>query len=304
VTPKRDFLDLADAGANGLRRLIGRAGEIKALRGRPEHPRPLAGKTVLLLFEKASTRTRISFEVGIAELGGQAIFVSARDSQLGRGEPIADAARVLSRYVHAAVLRTHAHDTLVSFARNASVPVVNGLTDRSHPCQVLADLFTVAERNHDWAGLTYAWVGDGFNMAASWIEAAGLLSLRLRLACPPGHRPDPAIVAAARSAGGRVEVVDDPAVAVQGADVVSTDVWSSMGHEAEADARRAAFSGFTVDEALMARARPDAIFLHCLPAHRGEEVTGGVIDGPRSAVWDEAENRLHAQKALLEWLMP
>jgi len=304
VTQKRDFLDLADAGPNGLRRLIGRAVEMKALRGRPEHPRPLAGKTVLLVFEKASTRTRVSFEVGVAELGGHAIFVSARDSQLGRGEPIADAARVLSRYAHAAVLRTNRHDTLVAFARHASIPVVNGLTDRSHPCQVLADLFTVAERHSDWATLRYAWIGDGFNMAASWIEAAGLLGLDLRLACPTAHRPDAALVSAARSAGGRVEIVDDPARAIEGAHVVSTDVWSSMGHESEADARRAAFAGFTVDASLLAHAHADAIFLHCLPAHRGEEVTDDVIEGAHSAVWDEAENRLHAQKALLEWLMP
>jgi len=300
---KRDFLDLSDAGPNALRRLVDRAGELQSLRGRPGHPRPLAGKTVVLVFEKSSTRTRLSFEVGVQELGGQALFVSAKDSQLGRGEPVADAARVISRYAHAVVLRTNAHATVVEFAKHASIPVVNGLTDRSHPCQVLADLFTIARRRSDWAGLSYAWVGDGFNMAASWIEAAGLLGFELRVATPRGFRPDPEIVAAARARGGRIEIADDPAAAVRDADVVSTDVWSSMGHEAEAEARRQAFAGFTVDAALLARAKPDAVFLHCLPAHRGEEVTDEVIEGPQSIVFDQAENRLHAQKALLEWLL-
>jgi ornithine carbamoyltransferase len=300
---KRDFIDLADAGPNGLRRLIDRAGELETLRGRAEHPRPLAGKTVVLVFEKASTRTRLSFEVAVHELGGHPIFVSAKDSQLGRGEPIADAARVISRYAHAAVLRTHAHATVVEFARHASIPVVNGLTDFSHPCQVLSDLFTVSRRRADWASARYAWVGDGNNMAASWIEAAGLLGFELGVATPPRFSPNPEVVGAARGRGGRVEIVDDPAAAVRGADVVSTDVWSSMGQEAEADARRAAFSGFTVDAKLLAGAKPDAVFLHCLPAHRGEEVTEEVLEGPHSAVFDQAENRLHAQKALLEWLL-
>jgi ornithine carbamoyltransferase len=261
-----------------------------------------------MVFEKASTRTRVSFEVGVFELGGHAVYLSPSGTQIARGEPMADTARVLGGYCHGIVIRTFGQDRAAELATWAPVPVINGLTDLVHPCQLVADLFTVAERLGDAVGPRYAWVGDGNNMANSWINAAGLLGLELSLACPPGFTPDAAILAAARErvakAGrGRVELVTEPAAAVAGADVVSTDVWASMGQEDEAAARRRAFAGYCVDEALMAQARPGAIALHCLPAHRGEEISAGVIDGPQSAVWQQAENRLHVQKAILELTM-
>ncbi len=260
--------------------------------------------TIGLVFEKASTRTRVSFEVAAYQLGGNAMMLSPRDTQLGRGEPIRDTARVLSRYLDALVVRTFEHDKLEEMARFADVPVVNALTDASHPCQVLADLLTVAERFGADAlsrgGLAVAWVGDGNNMANSWLEACALLGFELRIACPAGYDPDPELLA---RAGARARIVRTPAEAVEGAHVVNTDVWASMGQEAEAEERRRRFAGFIVDEALMARADPNAIVLHCLPAHRGEEIAEAVLEGPQSAVFDEAENRLHAQKALLEFLL-
>lgn len=299
---KRDFLRITDLDRAGLLELVARAAELKAL-GRQE-PKPLAGRTIGLIFEKASTRTRVSFEVAAGQLGGQAIFLSPRDTQLGRGEPIRDTARVLSRYLDALVVRTFGHDKLEEIARFASVPVVNALTDASHPCQVLADLLTVAERfGTDFIGqpgLKVAWIGDGNNMANSWLEACALLGFELALACPAGYDPDAALVA---RCGGRARVVRTPAEAAAGAHVLNTDVWASMGQEAEQAKREKDFAGFILDEALVARARPDAIVLHCLPAHRGEEISEAVLEGPRSAVWDEAENRLHAQKALLELLL-
>ena len=299
---KRDFLRLTDLDRAGLLELVERAAEWKLL-GK-QGPRPLAGCTVGLIFEKASTRTRVSFEVAATQLGGQAIFLSPRDTQLGRGEPIRDTARVLSRYLDALVVRTFGHDKLEEIARFAGVPVVNALTDASHPCQVVADLLTVAERFGADAlaqpGPKVAWIGDGNNMANSWLEACSLLGFELALACPAGYDPDAALVAAC---GGKALVVRSPAEAVAGAHVVNTDVWASMGQEAEQKLREQAFAGFIVDEALVARARPDVIVLHCLPAHRGEEISEGVLEGPRSAVFDQAENRLHAQKALLELLL-
>jgi ornithine carbamoyltransferase len=299
---KRDFLRLTDLDRSELLELIERAAEWKLL-GKGG-PRPLERMTIGLVFEKASTRTRVSFEVAAFQLGGSAIFLSPRDTQLGRGEPIKDTARVLARYLDALVIRTFEHSKLEELARYADIPVVNALTDSSHPCQVLADLLTVTERFGADAlsrgGLSIAWVGDGNNMANSWLEACALLGFDLRIACPEGYDPDPALVA---RCGGKAKVVRRPAEAAEGAHVVNTDVWASMGQEAEAIERQKRFEGFIVDEALMKRARPNAIALHCLPAHRGEEITDAVIEGPQSAVFDEAENRLHAQKALLELLL-
>jgi ornithine carbamoyltransferase len=255
--------------------------------------------------DKASTRTRISFEVGVHELGGQALQLASRDMQLGRDEPIEDTARVLSGYVHAVVLRTFGHERIERMAAAASVPVINALTDLHHPCQILADLMTVQEhRAAGLDGLRVAWIGDGNNVAHSWILAAARLGFELRLACPEGYRPEPEVLELARGAGsGRVVLTGDVAEAADGAHVVTTDVWASMGHEEEAERRRRAFRDYTVDAALMARASKDCVFLHCLPAHRGEEVAAEVIDGPHSRVWEEAENRLHVQKALLERLL-
>ena len=257
-----------------------------------------------LVFEKASTRTRVSFAVACAQLGAAEMMLSPRDMQLGRGEPIRDTARVLSRYLDALVVRTFAHAKLEDMARWATVPVVNALTDASHPCQVLADLLTVAERvGQDRVArgdLVVAWIGDGNNMANSWLEASILLGFELRLACPDGYGPDPELI---RRAGGKVRVAASPAEAMRGAQVVNTDVWASMGQEAEVEERRRAFKDYIVDRKGMALADPSAIVLHCLPAHRGEEIEEEVLEGPQSAVFDEAENRLHAQKALLEFLL-
>jgi ornithine carbamoyltransferase len=299
---KRDFLRVTDLDRSELLELIERAAEWKLL-GKAG-PRPLERMTIGLVFEKASTRTRVSFEVAAYQLGGNAMMLSPKDTQLGRGEPIRDTARVLARYLDALVVRTFEHTKLEEMARYADVPVVNALTDASHPCQVLADLLTVTERfgadSLARGGLAVAWIGDGNNMANSWLEACALLGFELRIACPAGYDPDPDLVA---RAGARARVVRSPAEAAEGAHVVNTDVWASMGQEAEAEKRRRDFAGYLVDEALMRRARPNAIALHCLPAHRGEEITDGVLEGPQSAIFDEAENRLHAQKALLELLV-
>jgi ornithine carbamoyltransferase len=298
---KRDFLRLTDLSRAELLELLERAAEWKLL-GR-KGPHPLAGRAVGLVFEKASTRTRVSFAVACSQLGASEMMLSPRDMQLGRGEPIRDTARVLSRYLDALVVRTYAHAKLEDMARWASVPVVNALTDASHPCQVLADLLTVAERfGQDRLArgdVVVAWVGDGNNMANSWIEASILLGFELRLACPPGYGPDAGLV----RRGARVRMVASPADAMRGAHVVNTDVWASMGQENEVDVRRQAFKDYIVDRKGMALAAPDAVVLHCLPAHRGEEIEEEVLEGPQSAVFDEAENRLHAQKALLEFLL-
>lgn len=300
----RHFLTLADLGHEGLLTLLDRAAELKRLRHRPEHPRPLVGKTVAIILEKASTRTRLSFEVGIHELGGFPLMVSARDSQLGRGEPVEDTARMLSRYCSAVVYRTFGHDRLERLASAATIPVINGLSDKHHPCQLLADLLTVREHvRADLEGVKVAWVGDGNNMAHSWIYAAGLVGLDLTLACPPEYRPQSDVLEAGRAFGrGRIRLVEDPDEAVRGVDVVTTDVWASMGQEEEAGERARIFAPYIVDANRMRHASRSAIFLHCLPAHRGEEVAADVIDGPASRVWDEAENRLHSQKALLDWI--
>src|SRR5205814_4685 len=296
---KRDFLAITDLTRDEILRLFDLAGRMKAGTYRET---PLAGKTLAMIFAKSSTRTRVSFEVGAYQLGGQALFLSSRDIQIGRGEPIPDTARVLSRYVDGIMIRTFDHAEVEQLALHATVPVINGLTDLSHPCQVLADLFTVREALGGWEQKRIAWIGDGNNMANSWLEAAAVLGFELRLACPEGFEPNrEKFERACKNA--KVEVTEVPEEAVEGAHVVNTDVWASMGQEAEAEARRNAFKGYTVDADLMKLAAPGAIFLHCLPAHRGEEVTDDVIEGKQSRVFDEAENRLHVQKALLATLM-
>lgn len=297
--PKRDFLTIGDLSKDEFGALLTLARRMKKGAYRET---PLAGKTLAMIFAKSSTRTRVSFEVGTYQLGGQALFLSSRDIQIGRGEPIPDTARVLSRYVNGIMIRTFSHAEVEELARCASVPVINGLTDLTHPCQVLADLLTVQEALGTWEGKRIAWVGDGNNMANSWLEAAALLGFELRLACPEGYEPDRARFERAAKVT-KVLMTEVPEEAVEGADVVNTDVWASMGQEEEAEARRNAFKGYTVDAALMKLTQPGAIFLHCLPAHRGEEVTADVIEGAQSRVWDEAENRLHVQKALLATLM-
>ena len=299
MTPERDFLAVTDLSRDDLLGLIDLASRMKSGAYRD---RPLAGKALAMIFTKSSTRTRVSFEVGSAQLGGHALFLSSRDIQLGRGEPIRDMARVLSRYVNGIMIRTFAHADVEELARFATVPVINGLTDYNHPCQILADLLTVHENLGDVSKRVIAWIGDGNNMAHSWIEAAAVLGFELRLACPAGYDPDAALMA---SAGKRARIVltRSPDEAVRGADVVNTDVWASMGQEAEQAQREKAFAGFLVDDRLMSLAAKSAIFLHCLPAHRGEEVSESVLEGPQSRVWDEAENRLHAQKALMAMLM-
>ncbi|HXE57146.1 MAG TPA: ornithine carbamoyltransferase [Gemmatimonadales bacterium] len=297
--PKRDFLTIADWSRDELLALLDLAARMK--RGEYRE-KPLAGKTLGMIFAKSSTRTRVSFEVGAYQLGGHALFLSARDIQLGRGEPIRDTARVLSRYLDLIMIRTFAQADVEELARFASVPVINGLTDLHHPCQVLADLLTIREALGGWEGRVVAWIGDGNNMANSWIDAAGTLGFELRLACPEGYEPDRDVFERNRRKT-KLLLTHDPAEAAAGAHVVSTDVWASMGQEGEAEVRARAFKGYIVDPALMARADRDAIFLHCLPAHRGEEVAEEVIEGPRSRVWDQAENRLHAQKALLALLL-
>jgi ornithine carbamoyltransferase len=302
---KRDFLSLGDISEQEFYQLMARSTELKAARARGELARTCEGKVLGMIFEKASTRTRVSFEAGIFELGGYGVYLSSQGTQIARGEPIQDTARVLGAYCHAIVIRTFGQHRAEALARWSPVPVINGLTDLLHPCQLVADLFTVHELRGDVRQARYAWIGDGNNMANSWLNAAGLLGLDLVLACPAGFEPDPGILEAARArvarlGRGSIELTADPAVAAAGADVISTDVWASMGQEEEAEARLRAFAGYCVDEALVARARPDAIVLHCLPAHRGEEISAGVLDGPRAEVWRQAENRLHVQKAILE----
>ena len=301
MDPTRHFLSIADWSPERLREALDLADRLKADPGAAG--RPLAGKTLAMIFTKSSTRTRVSFEAGTHQLGGQALFLSARDIQIGRGEPLADTARVLSRYVHGIMIRTFALSDVEALAEHGSIPVINGLTDLLHPCQIMADLQTArAEFGPELSGRTVAWIGDGNNVANSWLNAAAKLGFGLRLACPEGYDPDPDILAAAGRAT-EVDLFRVPAEAAQGAHVVTTDVWASMGQEEEAAERARAFEGYHVDAGIMAGAAADAIFLHCLPAHRGEEVAAAVIDGPASRVWDEAENRLHSQKAILTMLM-
>ena len=299
----RHFLTLLDISPREARHILKRAGELKRQQkeGRPH--RVLEGKTLGMIFDKASTRTRVSFEAGMFQLGGHALFLHSGTTQLGRGEPIEDSARVLSSMVDIISIRTYGHDIVQRFAEYSQVPVINALTDLTHPCQILADVFTYEELRGDIAGKTVAWIGDGNNMAHSWINGAVSFGYHLKIASPAGYEPDARLLAAARELGANVSLSHDPGDAAAGADLVTTDVWASMGQEEEQAIRAKAFAGFMVDEHIMACARPDALFMHCLPAHRGEEVAASVIDGPQSVVWQEAENRLHAQKALLEFLL-
>ncbi len=310
------FLGFFDLPDGGIESLIVRAEELRGLRAaRTPHP-TRAGRVLGMVFEKASTRTRASFEIAMYDLGGHALYLGVQGTQLDRGEPLRDTARVLSGYCHGIMLRTFGHERAMEMAEYATVPVINGLTDLLHPCQVLADLQTVFQRLgggrrspadvlRTLRSVKYAWIGDGNNMANSWIEAAGILGLDLALACPPGYDPDLGVLARARATErGRIAIVREPAAAATGRHVISTDVFASMGQEAEADVRRQAFAGFCIDAPLMSAADPTAIVLHCLPAHRGEEITDDVIEGKASAVWQQAENRLHAQKALIELLIP
>ena len=302
----RKFLNLIDVGSEGLATMLAEASRRKAARagwpkGKPDDDRPLDGAVLAMIFEKSSTRTRISFDLAMRQLGGSAMILDSGSSQLGRGETIADTARVLSRYADAIMIRTDVHHKAEDLAECASVPVINGLTNLSHPCQLLADMQTVIERRGPLAETRWAWLGDGNNVCNSLIEAAALMDFGLVVATPNRFEPDVAMCAMA-STRDDIYFTEDPAEAIAGANVVVTDTWTSMGQDGE-EYRNEAFAGFGVDEAMMARAAPDATFLHCLPAHRGEEVSDAVIDGPQSAVWDEAENRLHAQKALLMWVM-
>ena len=295
----RDFLSIRDLSAAEIKGLFGKAAQF----GKKRPPRSLEGKSVVLLFEKASTRTRVSFEVGIARLGAHPVVLSVEGSQIARGEPLKDTARVLSGYCDAIVMRTYGHERIEEMAFYAEVPVINALTDLLHPCQVLADCFTLTQRFGGLKGKKVAWIGDGNNMANSWINAAAVLGFELVLACPEGFMPDKKILKAAHKDKAAVSVVQGPIEAVKGAIAVNTDVWASMGQEEEAKKRKKAFASYTVDEALMKHAGKDTVFMHCLPAHRGEEVTEEVLEGKRSIVWDQAQNRQYIQEAVLDYLL-
>lgn len=297
----RHFLSLMDCTPAELAQLIARAIELKAQRRAGELHEPLRGRVLGMLFEKASTRTRLSFEAGMIQLGGQAIFLSPRDTQLGRGEPVSDSAIVISRMLDAVMIRTFAHCMIQEFADNSQVPVINGLSDDLHPCQLLADMQTFSEQRGSIQGKTVAWVGDGNNMCNTYLEAATQFDFQLNIACPEGFEPEPKFLA---RAGDRARIMRDPREAVRGAHLVSTDVWASMGQEQEAARRRKLFQPYQVNAQLLDLAVTDVLFLHCLPAHRGEEISLDLLEDPRSAAWDQAENRLHAQKALLEFLIP
>jgi len=301
TTPKiRHFLTLTDLSSDEFRTLINRAIELKAIQHRGEIFEPLKNKVLAMIFEKSSTRTRVSFESGMAQFGGHAIFLSPRDTQLGRGEPIEDSARVLSRMTDCLMVRTFEHEKAESLAQHSSVPVINGLTDDVHPCQLLADMQTYFEHRGDIKGKTVTWIGDGNNMCHSYMHAAKILEFKLKIACPKGFEPDEAFIKETRDF---IEITQDINAACSGSDLLVTDVWASMGQEDEQKAREQAFADYQVTTKMMELANTDALFMHCLPAHRGEEVSADVIDGKQSVVWDEAENRLHAQKALLEFLL-
>ena len=303
----RHFLNLSDAGGDAIAAMLNNAIDRKNVRqgcpkGQADADAPLAGHTLAMVFEKNSTRTRTSFEMAMKQLGGDSIFMASGQMQLGRGETIADTARVLSRYVDAIMIRTDDHDKVSELAHYASVPVINGLTDLSHPCQIVADLLTVMEHGKALPGLEFAWLGDGNNVLNSVVEAAGLFKFNLRIAVPEGYESDSSFIEIAKAAGAHITLTRDAREAVAGADVVVTDTWVSMGQE-HAHNKMAAMMPYQVNERLMPMAKSDAVFLHCLPAHRGEEVTDVVIDGPQSLIWDEAENRLHAQKSILLWCL-
>ena len=303
----RHFLDIAQLGADELRAILNEAHRRKAERAgwpkaAPDEDRPLDGHALAMIFQKNSTRTRVSFEIAMAQLGGRSLVMSANDMQLGRGETVADTARVLSRMVDCVMIRANRHDDVLAFAAASEAPVINGLTDHSHPCQIVADIMTIEEWRGPIEEQVVAWLGDGNNVCMSFVQAAAKLGFTLRIATPPAYAPPSRAIEAARAAGAHVRVTNDPHAAIAGADVVVTDAWVSMG-DTDRDARLAAFPPYAVDQAIMQRAKPDAMFMHCLPAHRGEEVSDAVIDAPNSAVWDEAENRMHVQKALMEFLL-
>jgi len=300
----KHFLALHDFNEAELYAMLVFARELKEKQKKRLPHRLLEGKSVALIFEKSSTRTRVSFEVGVAQLGAQPLFIASGTSQMGRGEPIKDTARTLARYCDGVMIRTYGQEIIEEFARHSTIPVINGLTDLFHPCQIMADLLTVIEHKGTYEGLTFAWIGDGNNMANTWIEAAAIFGFDLRLACPTGYEPDRQVWEWAQArAKSKITITEDPEEAVDGADVVNTDVWASMGQEAEQKIREQAFAGYCLDEALLSKAKADCIVLHCLPAHRGEEISDAVIEGPHSVVWDEAENRLHVQKAIMAQLM-
>jgi ornithine carbamoyltransferase len=300
---KKDFISLADFGRTDVESMLDDADRLKADLKAGKGARPLVGRTLAMIFEKPSLRTRVTFETGIKQLGGASVYLAPEDIRLGARETVSDIARNLSRWVDLIVARTFAHRSLVELAQHATVPVINGLTDLLHPAQVLADLMTLREHRGTLEGATVAFVGDGNNVVNSWLNAAALFGLEFRLACPPGYEPDAKILARADGlAPGKIQILHDPAAAAKNADVVYTDVWTSMGQEAETQARRAAFAGYQINAELLRAAKKDVLVMHCLPAHRGEEITADVLDGPRSVVLDQAENRLHAQKALMVWL--
>lgn len=300
----RHFLALHDYNEIELYGMLTLARELKEKQKQGVPHKLLDGKTVALIFEKASTRTRVSFEVGVFQLGGHGLFISSGTSQMGRGEPIRDTARCMARYCDGVMIRTYGQEIVEEFARHSDVPVINGLTDLFHPCQIMADIMTVIEHKGGYEGLKFAWVGDGNNMANTWIEAAAIFGFELRLACPEGYEPDAGVMKwASGKAPGRITLTTDPKEAVAGADVLNTDVWASMGQEAEQKQREQAFTGYCLDDELVALARPDCIVMHCLPAHRGEEISDSIIEGKNSVVWDEAENRLHIQKAIMATLI-
>jgi len=299
----RHFISLLDISNDEARHILKRAAIIKRMLREGKPHQPLAGKTMGMIFDKASTRTRVSFEVGMYQLGGNSVFLNSGDTQLGRGEPVEDTAKVLSRMLDVVVIRTYAHDMVQRFARHSQVPVINALTDLTHPCQVLSDVFTYEEHRGSIEGKTVAWIGDGNNMAHSWINGSGSFGYKLNIACPDDYTPDEKLLAAARELGAEVNLTDDPLLAARDADLVTTDVWASMGQEKQRAEREKIFAAYQVNSRVMLEAQPDALFMHCLPAHRGEEVAAEVIDGRQSVVWDEAENRLHAQKGLLEFLL-
>ncbi|MCH2110534.1 MAG: ornithine carbamoyltransferase [Polyangiaceae bacterium] len=298
----KHFLNLSDLGKEGLLKVLDVADNLKATRGTPEAPQPLRGKQIALVFEKASTRTRLSLEVAVSELGAHPIVLTSTGSQLGRGEPMKDTARVLGRMVHGITLRTSDESRIKTMVEYSGVPVLNALTDQSHPMQLLADLMTVRRHFGQLENLSCAWIGDGNNMASSWIEAAGLLGFQLQLACPQGYEPDPVFLDQARSRGAKILVTTNPQEAVAGAHVISTDVFASMGQEGEAENRLKDFAGFQLNSQLLNHADSKAVVLHCLPAHRGEEIAEDVLEGPQSLVWDEAEARLHTSKSVLLWV--
>jgi ornithine carbamoyltransferase len=301
---KKDFLALSQFSKAELDAIFALTKDLKQKQKSGIEHHLLKGKSLAMIFEKSSTRTRISFEVGFYQLGGHPLFISGKDSQMGRGEPIKDTARVIARYCDGVMIRTFAQETVEEFAKYADVPVINGLTDLHHPCQIMADIFTVIEHRGGYEGLKFAWVGDGNNMANSWIEAAAIFGFDLTLACPEGYDPDAKVLEWARANGSsRIVVTRDPREAVAGADVLNTDVWASMGQEEEQKIREKAFAGFQLNEELVALSNQKSVVLHCLPAHRGEEITDGVIEGSHSVVWDEAENRLHVQKAIMASLI-